>query len=150
MRNVGKYCQRRILVLGTILMLGGAVTGCIENDIPFETVLGNITSMDIRGAESLEIDNSARTIKLSLADTVDLRKVFLSDFKITPDARIIDNVTGQELDTLQSYYLDLTQGSATYAIPADKPYTFTVTTYQDYVWTLSATQNIELAFTLAE
>lgn len=151
MRNEGKHILsgRRVLG-GLILVIAWTVTGCIKNDIPYETVVGNITSMDIRGAETLNIDNSNKTVSVVLADTVDLRKVLLSDFKITPDARMIDNVTGQELDTLESYYLDMTQGGAEYAIPADKPYTFTVVTYQDYVWTLSATQNIELAFTLAE
>lgn len=130
-------------------MLAALATGCIKNDIPFEIVPGNITAMEIRGAESLELNASDRTVDVVLADTVDLRHVFLSDFRITPDARIIDNVTGQEMDTLDSYYLDLTQGGAEYAIPADKPYTFTVITYQDYIWTLKASQNIERVFTLA-
>lgn len=140
----------KTVVGGMALTLVTLATGCIKNDIPFEIVPGNITEMEIRGAESLELDNSNRTIDLVLADTVDLRHVFLNDFRITSDARIIDNVTHQELDTLDSYYLDLTQGGAEYAIPADKPYTFTVITYQDYIWTLKASQNIERVFTLAD
>lgn len=142
----------RKTVLWGALMLAALATGCIKNDIPFEIVPGNITSMEVRGAESVSLENSSRTIELVLADTVDLRHVLLEDFRITPDARIIDNVTHQELDTLDSYYLDLTQGSAEYAIPSpeQKPYTFTVITYQDYIWTLKATQNIERAFTLAD
>ncbi|MCC8062261.1 MAG: PCMD domain-containing protein [Rikenellaceae bacterium] len=142
----------RMTVLLGALMLAALATGCIKNDIPFEIVPGNITSMEVRGAESVSLENSSRTIELVLADTVDLRHVLLEDFRITPDARIIDNVTHQELDTLDSYYLDLTQGSAEYAIPSpeQKPYTFTVITYQDYIWTLKATQNIERVFTLAD
>ncbi len=142
----------RKTVLWGALMLAALATGCIKNDIPFEIVPGNITSMEVRGAESVSLENSSRTIELVLADTVDLRHVLLEDFRITPDARIIDNVTHQELDTLDSYYLDLTQGSAEYAIPSpeQKPYTFTVITYQDYIWTLKATQNIERVFTLAD
>lgn len=140
----------KTVVGGVALILGVLSTGCIKNDIPFEIVPGNITEMDIRGAESLDLDNSNKTIDLVLADTVDLRHVFLNDFRITSDARIIDNVTHEELDTLDSYYLDLTQGGAEYAIPADKPYTFTVITYQDYIWTLKASQNIERVFTLAD
>lgn len=131
-------------------LLAATATGCITNDIPFEIVPGNITEMDIRGSESVELNNSDRTIDVMLADTVDLRRVLLDGFRITPDARIIDNVTGQELDTLDSYYLDLTQGGPAYAIPEDKPYTFTVVTYQDYLWTLRTSQNIERAFTLAD
>lgn len=140
----------KTVVGGLALTLVTLATGCIKNDIPFEIVPGNITEMEIRGAESLELDNSNKTIDVVLADTVDLRHVFLNDFRITSDARIIDNVTHQELDTLDSYYLDLTQGGAEYAIPADKPYTFTVITYQDYIWTLKASQNIERVFTLAD
>lgn len=145
-----KNKYRKTVVGGMALTLVTLATGCIKNDIPFEIVPGNITEMEIRGAESLDLDNSNKTIDVVLADTVDLRHVFLNDFRITSDARIIDNVTHQELDTLDSYYLDLTQGGAEYAIPADKPYTFTVITYQDYIWTLKASQNIERVFTLAD
>ncbi|MDE6499378.1 MAG: hypothetical protein K2K83_01560, partial [Rikenella sp.] len=118
------------------------LSGCIENDIPFEIVPGNITAMEIRGAEDLTLDNTARTIALTLSDTVDLRRVYLRDFRITPEARMVDNVTGLEMDTLDSYYLDLTQGSEKYEIPVDKTYGFTVITYQDYAWALQARQNI--------
>lgn len=126
------------------------VTGCIKNDIPFEIVPGNITSMEIRGSESLSLSSSERTIDLVLSDTVDLRRVYLEDIRVTTDARIVDNITHQEMDTLDTYYLDLTQGGETYAIPSfeTKPYTFTVITYQDYVWTLKATQNIVREFIL--
>lgn len=144
--------KRTIKLLNGVLCLGclSLATGCIENDIPYEIVPGNITSMEIRGAESLTLDRIERVIELSLADTVDLRRVFLRDFRITPDSRIIDNVTGQELDTLDSYYLDLTQGAETYGIPADKAYDFTVITYQNYVWTLRADQPIDRTFILGE
>lgn len=139
-------------LLGTVLLTSALATGCITNDIPFEVVPGNITSMEIRGAESLSLNNSDRVIDLVLSDTVDLRHVYLEDFRITPDARIVNNVTHEAMDTLDSYYLDLTQGGAEYAIPSPdkKPYTFTVITYQDYVWTLKATQNIERTFTLGD
>lgn len=138
-RRFGAGCAAALLAVG-----------CIKNDIPYEIVPGNVTSMEIRGAESLTLDNTARTIDLVLADTVDLRHVYLEDFRITPEARIIDNMTFQELDTLDSYYLDLTQGGEQYVIPSIEtdPYTFTVITYQDYLWTLRATQNIERVFRL--
>lgn len=150
MRKKEMKTRCRQAALGAAAAVAMLATGCIKNDIPFEIVPGNITEMDIRGAESLELNSSDRTIEVVLADTVDLRRVFLNDFRITPDARIIDDVTHQELDTLDSYYLDLTQGSPRYAIPADKPYTFTVITYQDYVWTLKASQHIERVFTLGD
>lgn len=139
-------------LLGIAALSAVLVTGCIENDIPFEIVPGNITSMEVRGAETLNLSNTDRVIDLVLADTVDLRRVFLEDFRITSGARIVDNVTREAMDTLDTYYLDLTQGSGEYAIPSadTKPYTFTVITYQDYVWTLKAAQNIERRFTLGD
>lgn len=139
-------------LLGAAVLSAVLATGCINNDIPFEVVPGNITSMEIRGAESLNLNNSDRVIDLVLSDTVDLRHVFLEDFRITADARIVNDVTHEAMDTLDSYYLDLTQGGAEYAIPPSdkKPYTFTVITYQDYVWTLKASQNIEREFTLGD
>ncbi|WP_300646466.1 PCMD domain-containing protein [uncultured Rikenella sp.] len=143
-----RHNQRFWPMLLLLAGVGSGLSGCIKNDIPFETVPGNITAMEIRGAEELTLDNTTRTIELTLADTVDLRRVYLRDFRITPDARMVDNVTGQEMDTLDSYYLDLTQGGAKYEIPADKTYGFTVITYQDYVWTLQARQNIARSFVL--
>ncbi len=149
---MGRKKTRHNLRFWPVLLLfagvGWGLTGCIENDIPYEIVPGNITAMEIRGAEELTLDNTARTISLTLSDTVDLRRVFLRDFHITPEARMVDNVTGQEMDTLDSYYLDLTQGGKQYEIPTDKVYGFTVVTYQDYVWTLQARQNIARSFVL--
>ncbi len=149
---MGRKKTRHNLRFWPVLLLfagvGWGLTGCIENDIPYEIVPGNITAMEIRGAEELALDNTARTISLTLSDTVDLRRVFLRDFHITPEARMVDNVTGQEMDTLDSYYLDLTQGGKQYEIPTDKVYGFTVVTYQDYVWTLQARQNVARSFVL--
>ncbi len=151
MGNMGRKRQNQrfwpTLLLSAFVCSG--LSGCIENDIPFEIVPGNITAMEIRGAEDLTLDNTARTIALTLSDTVDLRRVYLRDFRITPEARMVDNVTGLEMDTLDSYYLDLTQGSEKYEIPVDKTYGFTVITYQDYAWALQAQQNIARSFVLA-
>lgn len=144
MMNRHKWKRISAISLGMLL----AFTGCIKNDIPFEVIYGNITEMDIRGAASLQLNATDRVIDLVLDDTVDLRHVFLRDIRITPDARIVDNITHEAMDTLDSYYLDLTQGSNVYAISSN-PYTFTVTTYQDYVWTLKASQNIERTVVLA-
>lgn len=146
--------KRAIIKSGLMLaVMTTLMTGCIKNDVPFEIILGNITKMEIRGSESLTIDNANFVIDLVLADTVDLRNVFLDDFNITTDASIENNMTGKIMDTLDSYYLDLTQGGGieNYFIPniEDSAYIFTVITYQDYEWKLKAKQNIERTFTLA-
>lgn len=120
--------KRYIVLLFTAFIL----TGCIENDIPYPVINGVVTKMEIEGQTDLQIDASKYVISVTLADTVDLRKVNIKSMQFTEESR----------STLDSGdVIDLTDG-VRYAI-AEKPFGFTISTFQDYPWQIIATQPIE-------
>lgn len=100
---------------------------CIKNDIPYPTVYGNFTKFEVAGQlKEAEINTLSRTIMLSLADTTDISRVKILNWNITDKTRISPALND---------YIDLTI-----------PQTYTLSTYQDYKWTITGTQTITRIF----
>ena len=97
---------------------------CINNDIPYPTVNLFITDVEADGMIGrAAIVNDERTVTLTLADTVNLKKVFISKLTTTEGAN----------STLSSgEYINLT-----------KTQWITLSLYQEYQWKLIANQTIE-------
>lgn len=99
------------------------VTSCIENDVPYPTIKGEVLKFAAVGETESVISKDQQTIKVVLADTVDIRKVKISQFEITPEA-VCDLDVSKPIDCSQ-------------------PVKFTITTYQKYQWVLEVSQPIE-------
>lgn len=112
---------------------------CINNDIPFPVILGEVKSITFEGQKGTpKIDFLKRTITLELNDTVDVRAIEVLDMQITPDSRPSIKV-GEKID--------FSQDSSAYGVHKD-PYKFTVSTYQDYEWQILCTQTIDRHLTV--
>lgn len=101
--------------------------GCIRNDIPYPKKLGKITAFEVQGQLSAAvIDSSALTVTVDMADTVSLDKVRLLRFETTSNTTVTP-----PLDTA---IIDLSE-----------PLQYELATWpgQTYLWTVTATQNIE-------
>lgn len=103
---------------------------CIKNDIPYPTVEARITSMTVSGAEAVTIDAAARTVQLTLSESVDLSSVEISS--VTYSSELV--VPSIELVGTH----DLTS-----------PLEVTLTTYSDYLWTITASQTITRSFVIS-
>lgn len=100
------------------------LAGCIENDIPFPVVEADIVAFEVRGQlEAAVIDNTQQTVKVNIADTVDMRNVRLLRFEVSNGAIVTPEITST---------IDLTS-----------PLTYTLTTYQEYPWVITGTQVID-------
>ena len=111
-----------LLPLFTLLL-----SGCIQNDIPYPRIKAQILGITAEGQiGSATIDNENRTVSIELADTVDLKQVHIKTLDITEGA--ISNMPADSI-------LDLSES-----------YTLTLTIYQEYTWTITATQNIARSF----
>lgn len=109
--------MKRILCL-TLLLLG--VTACkFANDLNYPLVPGDFTAFSVEGQASVSIDPAARTISIVLQEDADISHLKAS-YTLSEGASV-------ELPE----YLDLRE-----------PVTVTVHTYQDYTWTISASQTI--------
>ncbi len=111
------------------LMILAISFSCIENDIPYPVLVADITSFKVEGQTSCDINNQERTVAVEVDESVELSNLKLMAFEVTNDATIVP-----ELST----HIDLS-----------KPQKFRLVTYQEYEWTISASQSIERYFKVA-
>ncbi len=115
-----------------LLLASFGVVGCIENDIPYPLIYGNVESIDVSGSVGeARIDFSNRTVNITLADTVDLRRVWIKSMSVTSGASCtLDSTAVIDITSANGYDID-------------GPYRFTISTYQDYQWSLIFEQPID-------
>ena len=106
-----------------------ALSGCIENDIPYPVVECRIESISAEGlASEPVIDAGNRTVTMRLPETTDICNVNITEVTLTDGCTSSVRLTGlQDLST---------------------PLRFTLSLYQDYQWTIAAEQTISRAFSV--
>lgn len=122
--------KMRVLGLLMCLLTGGFIIfSCINNDIPYPVIPMQILVFEVDGQMgNATIDNSTRTVTVTLADTVNLKKVMIKHCSVTEGiAAPVDSAD----------VLDLSS-----------PWKFTLSLYQDYEWTIKAEQTIERVFSV--
>lgn len=119
-----------IAALAAVITLGS----CIRNDIPIARVEADITLFEVNGQiGSAVIDRTNRTVSVEVDESVDLASLNVVKFNT--------EAADGETDITST----LTQGDK---ISLLSPLTVTLTTYQDYEWSVSAVQNIERYMTV--
>mgnify|MGYP002520866986 FL=1 len=104
---------------------------CVKNDIPYPVVVPHILTLDAEGAKSVEIDNENMKVNIVLEENVDLKNVRIKGYATDidePRLSVSDKIEGRH---------DLTS-----------PWTVTLSTWQDYQWTISAERPVERYFTV--
>ena len=119
--------MKKILIY-TIAILG--LTGCISNDIPYPVVVPNITSLEVDGSESVDINYEKRIITIHFPETADLRHVNIKSYEID-----------KEIATCSIELVGVHDLLA-------QPLVFTLHTYDDYIWKIKAVRDIERYFTV--
>lgn len=144
------------IVLG-LACISGFASCAIENDIPYPIVEAAITGMTVEGQRSnpdnniadAAIDNSKRTVTLYVNDSVDVRELKITQLKISNDALLLADsaacVDYGHFPDAGFSSLDSIPVSSNTRINFSKPVTFTLRTYQDYVWTVTVNQVIDRA-----
>ena len=118
--------KKRLIYLISALF---AFTSCITNDLPYPVVVPNVVSVEVEGAGNVEIDNAKRVITVHLQEYVNPRKV---------------NVKSIEVDSEIAEFSSALIG----VHDLSSPYRFSIRTYDDYEWTLTAVKNIDRYFTV--
>ncbi|MGN0308990.1 MAG: PCMD domain-containing protein [Bacteroides sp.] len=127
----------------------GLLTSCaIENDIPYPIVDGSVTAIEMEGQCDAEgnsstqatINKESRTVQLYVDDTVDLTKARIKRLSVSNGATIqIDSAfcyNPAKFPTTGWENLDQLAISADTRINCSRDVRFTLSTYQDYDWTL--------------
>lgn len=103
---------------------------CIKNDLPYPSVVPNVTSVNVADAEKVDIDNDAERIDIVLEEQADISRVMILGISFdNPEVRMTPVLDG--------------------AVDLSSPVSFTLSTYQDYQWTMAATLNISYRFAVA-
>ncbi len=119
------------LALGFVTVMSLVITGCIENNVPYPRIQPNFLSIEVANSlKPASIDSLSRKVTVYLNDSADIKNVDVISYTLTSGASIVgEGITGGiDLSTTKSVTLRL---------------------YQDYVWTISAEQDIERYFTVA-
>ena len=116
-------------ILAAIAVLG---SGCIRNDIPYPRIQACFRTFEAQGtAGPAAIDSTARTIALTLLEDTDPAAVRVYTYTLTPGSEVVGSTIAP------GAVVDLTA-----------PLPVTLHLYQDWEWTISATQDIERNFTI--
>ena len=126
MKSVRSHIVGSFLALAVAL---GQSSCAVPDDIPYPTVEAQITAFEVSGQcnetdtgfGEAQIDKAARTVNLQVSDTVDLSRLRLRRISVSNNAQGAPKV---------GEWLDFSKGSQTY----------TLTTYQDYKWTVRVAQ----------
>lgn len=143
-------------ILGMLTLAAGTFFSCaIENDIPYPIVEANIESMTVEGQRGANqnssadaiINKNARTVTLYVNDGVDLSNLKITSLKITSGAELLaDSAACKNYDkfpTTGFTSLDSIPLSSDTRMDFTNPVTFTLRTYQDYVWRVTVNQIIQ-------
>lgn len=123
--------------------------GCtIENDIPYPFVESVITAFEVEGqcnesgtgAGSALINYDAHTVQVYVEESVDLNRLSIRRFEVSNNATIAAPQACLHPDKFPTQGFKQTSDAEATRVNFSAPVQFTLTTYQDYVWTVSVTQ----------
>lgn len=115
-----KNMMKHILMCLIVLI---AASSCIENDLSYPDVTVTFTSFEVEGQKSVAIDEASRTIDIVMGESADMSEVKVTRYSVSEHAEIVGGMPE---------YLDLRDSLQ-----------LTLHLYEDYVWTIKASQPIK-------
>lgn len=125
-----------------------ALGACIQNDIPYPYIKGEITAFEVEGQTGdAEINKNSRTIVVEVGDEVDIEELRITRFVVNEEATYsIDEqycVSPNKFPSAGfSALADLPAGADT-RVDFSKTVPVLLRTYQDYQWMITVKQTIE-------
>ena len=120
--------------------------GCVENDLPYPTIVGQITEMEVAGMTSCRILGASNMVEIKVADTIDLRDLRVEKLVVTEGMKVYPD---------SAACLDIAHFPDTGFVSADSlpasmdtrmnflnPVKFRLSLYQDYDWTVNVSRDI--------
>ena len=121
--------KNSILIFLAGAMMSLLATSCLKNDIPFPVIEAEFLSLTVDGQSApATIDATNRVVTIHLSEQVDIKRVNITDYKVTEDAVLSGEIMG---------LIDLSRDCIV-----------TLSIYQDYKWRITADQPIERYFTV--
>lgn len=143
MKHIHSVIQS-VFALIMVLLLGG----CITNDIPFPIVDAKITSLETENMVApVRVNGNDHTVSVTIGDSVDITKLRITRLQYTDAASLSfadDRYVNKEKFPAKPFAsLKDVPLSADTRVDLSSPFEMKLSTYQDYYWTVSATQKID-------
>ncbi len=135
--------KKTIYIISTL-----ALAGCIRNDIPYPIIEARINAFATENMQApARINNTERTISITVGDSVDLSALCITKLGYTDNATLAipeARYHNKEKFPQKSFEsLDDLPVSADTRVNLSEPLLMRLTTYQDYEWTVTAQQVVE-------
>lgn len=139
---------KRITYLFPLVAVAALLQGCIENDIPYPHIEGIITRLTVEDMKGEAVINRTnRTVEIELGEEADLRSLQITALTVNSEATFLVSedacISAKQMPTESFESLGELPANANTRVNATRPFTIQVSTYQDYLWTVSVSQSIE-------
>lgn len=122
------------------------LSGCVENDLPYPTIVGEIEEFAVEGQTSIKINKAEGTIAVKVVDTIDLRNLRVEKLVVTEGMQVIPDSAACKSFTHfpDSGFVsaDSLPASANTRMDFSQPVSFLLRLYQDYTWRVTAESDI--------
>ena len=120
--------------------------GCVENDLPYPTIVGEIEEFAVEGQTSIKINKAEGTIAVKVVDTIDLRNLRVEKLVVTEGMQVVPDSAACKSFTHfpDSGFIsaDSLPASANTRMDFSQPVSFLLRLYQDYTWRVTAESDI--------
>lgn len=126
------YTYNKLKMTAAMSVAVVSLAGCIHNDLPYPHIQPNFTDLEVGNLLSAPvIDSISRNVTLYFDEAADLENVAIESYTLVPEgSRLVAPASLAKVDLTS-------------------PLDVTVALYQEYVWTITAVQNIERYFAVA-
>ena len=147
--------MKKSIIYALCIATTAVISSCaIRNDIDYPTVISQITAMEVEGQRgesssegSATISTKNNTVTMYVDDSVDLSALQITRLSVSNDATITPDpdacVDADNFPTSSFTSVDELGSSADTRVDFSNPVTFTLHTYQDYIWTVTVTQIVD-------
>ena len=142
------YMVCKILKFSIFGILSLAVCSCVKNDLPYpyiESVIEEIGVYDMKGEPV--IDAASNTVSITVGELADVSKHQITKLKVSEDAEIIPDkdacASFEQFPNKSFASLDELPANANTVVDFTKIVRFVLKTYQEYVWNIKVTQEID-------
>ena len=140
---------KHFILLSVVLVL---LAGCVKNDLPYPTIVGEINEFALQGQTQMKIDKAAATIAVKVADSLDLANLKIEKMVVTEGMTVIPDEEAC-LDFVHFpdtgfVHADSLPATANTRMNFKKPVSFTLRLYQDYPWKVTVEHDIQQQVTV--
>lgn len=130
-----------------ICLSGILLSGCIENDLPYPTIRGEIEQLSIQGMTSVKIDDASATVSVKVVDTLDLRDLRVEQLVVTQGMTVIPDSSACKdfihFPDTGFTSVDSLPKTVNTRMNFKQPVSIILRLYQDYPWTIKVEHDIQ-------